>query len=85
MKENLLTIEYPDDVLLSLKESRYEFEQEAKYLLALKLYELGKISSGRAARLAGLRRVEFLLRLGRYRVSPFQADLDEIISESKND
>jgi predicted HTH domain antitoxin len=85
MKENLLTIKYPDDVLLSLKESREEFEDEARYFLALKFYELGKISSGKAAKLAGLSRVEFLMRLGRYKVSPFQVDLDEILTESRND
>lgn len=85
MRENLLTIKYTDDVLLSLKESKTEFEDEARYLLALKLYELGKISSGKAAKLAGLNRVEFLLRMGRYKVSPFQVDLDEILAESRND
>jgi len=83
MKENILRIKYSDDVLLSLKESKKEFEEEARYLLALKLYELGKISSGKAARLARLSRVDFLMRLGRYKVSPFQVDLDEILEESK--
>jgi len=69
MKENILTIKYSDDILLSLKESKEEFEEEARYLLALKLYELGKISSGRAAKLAGLTRVKFLMKLGKYKVS----------------
>ncbi len=85
MKENILTIKYSDDVLLSLKESREEFEEEARYLLALKLYELGKISSGKAAKMAGLSRLAFLMRLGRYKVSPFQTDLDEILEEAGSD
>ncbi len=85
MKENILTIKYSDDVLLSLKESREEFEEEARYLLALKLYELGKISSGKAAKIAGLSRLAFLMRLGRYKVSPFQMDLDEILEEAGSD
>jgi predicted HTH domain antitoxin len=34
--------------------------EEARYLLALKLYELGKISSGKAAKIAGTNRVVFL-------------------------
>ncbi len=85
MKENILTIKYSDDVLLSLKESREEFEEEARYLLALKLYELGKISSGKAAKIAGLSRLAFLMRLGRYKVSPFQMDLDEILEEARSD
>jgi len=35
MKENVLTIKYSDDILLSLKESKEKFEEEARYLLAL--------------------------------------------------
>jgi predicted HTH domain antitoxin len=85
MKENVLTIKYSDDVLLSLKETKNDFEKEARYLLALKLYELGKISSGKAAKLAGLNRVNFLMRLSKYKVSPFQVDLDEIVKESRDE
>lgn len=85
MKENVLTIKYSDDVLLSLKETKNDFEKEARYLLALKLYELGKISSGKAAKLAGLNRVNFLMRLSKYKVSPFQVDLDEILKESRDE
>ena len=83
-QEITLTIKYPEDLLLSLKESKEEFEIEAKYLLALKLYELGKISSGRAAKLAGLTRVEFLIKLEKYRISPFQVDLEEILEEARS-
>ena len=41
-----LKIPYSDDLLLSLKESPAEFEAEARLLLAVKLYELGKITTG---------------------------------------
>ncbi len=85
MNGNILRIPYSNDMLLSLKESKDEFEEEARYLLALKFYELGKISSGKAAKLAGMGRVEFLLRLGRYKVTPFQMDMDEILGESKGE
>jgi len=85
MKENVLTIKYSDDILFSLKESKEEFEEEARYLLALKLYELGKISSGKAAKMAEISRVAFLLRMGMYKVSPFQMNLEEIIAEAKSD
>jgi len=85
MKENILTIKYTDDILSSLKENKEEFEAEARFLLALKLYELGKISSGKAARLAGIKRVVFLRKLGQYQVSPFQVSISEIINESGND
>ena len=62
---NTLTIEYTDDVLYSLGLSDKEFAGEAKFLLAAKFYELGKLSSGKAARLAGMERVEFLFSLSK--------------------
>jgi predicted HTH domain antitoxin len=58
-----LTIEYNDDLLYSLGVSSEQFSEEAKFLLAAKLYELGRLSSGEAARLAGKERVEFLFAL----------------------
>jgi len=83
MKRNILHVPYTEDLLLSLKKSREQFEQEARFLLALKLYELEKISSGKAAELAGMDRVSFLLRLGQYNISPFQMSMDEILEEAE--
>ena len=60
-----LTLEYGDDILLSLGLSAEEFSEEAKLLLAAKLYELGRLTSGQAARLGGKGRVEFLMSLSR--------------------
>lgn len=82
MKENILQIPYTEDLLLSLKESKDQFERDARFLLAMKLYELEKISSGKAAKLAGLGRVSFLLKMGQYKVSPFQVSMDEILEEA---
>jgi predicted HTH domain antitoxin len=64
-----LTIPYDDSVLLEASLTRDEFEREAKLMLAAKLFELGRLSSGRAAELCGLGRVEFLLALPRVGVS----------------
>ena len=47
-------------------------------LAAVKLFELGKLSSGRAAQLADVPRAEFLLSLGRYQVSPFHFTTEEL-------
>ena len=64
-----LTIRYGDDVLLSTGLSRSEFDHEAALLLAGKLYELGRLSSGQAAKLCGKGRVDFLLSLPRIGIS----------------
>ncbi len=63
--QRALTIEYNDDILFSLGLSVEQFSEEAKFLLAAKLYELGKLTSGQAARLCGKGRVDFLLSLPR--------------------
>ena len=60
-----LTIEYGDEVLLGLGLSPAEFAGEARLVLAAKLYEMGRLTSGQAARLCGLSRVEFLVMLPR--------------------
>lgn len=81
-----VSVEYPVDVRLSLRESKEEFAKELKMLAAVKLYELGKISSGKAAALAGTDRVSFLLGLSNYRVSVFNYTSEELereVSEAK--
>lgn len=64
-----MTIEYGDDLLFSTGMSRSELETEARFLLAAKLYELGRLTSGQAAKLCGKERVEFLYDLPRIGVS----------------
>lgn len=70
-----LTIELPEDLLLATGQSRDEFVRDAKYLLAAKLFELGRLSSGKASELAGMNRVDFLIAMGRQGIAV--ADLDE--------
>jgi methyl coenzyme M reductase subunit C-like uncharacterized protein (methanogenesis marker protein 7) len=41
-----VSIEYPDELRVSLKYKRDEFADEIKKISLIKLYELGKISSG---------------------------------------
>jgi len=51
---------------------------------AAKLYELGKLSSGRAADLAGLSRVRFLQALGQYGVPIFDLTEEELAQDLRN-
>jgi predicted HTH domain antitoxin len=75
---NHLNIPYPPEVLWALQQEPAEFETEARLLLALKLYETGKLSTGLAAKLAGVPRVNFLFLLGQHGFSPFGEEPDEI-------
>ena len=76
MTTRRIAITVPEKVLLAEKTDEQAFANELRMLAAVKLYELGRLSSGRAAELAGMARVEFLLSLGRYRVFPLDAELD---------
>ena len=55
-----IQLEIPDAILISLKETPEGLSKQIRVAAAVKLYELGKLSSGRSADLAGMSRVEFL-------------------------
>jgi len=78
MATRQVTIDLPEKVLLAEKTDEEAFGKELRILAAVKLYELGRLSSGRAAELAAMPRVEFLLALGRYKVFPFEAELADL-------
>lgn len=78
MSTRQIVIDIPDKVLLAEKTDEVSFARELRLLAAIKLFELGRLSSGRAAELAGMPRVEFLLALGRYKVFPFQSELIDL-------
>jgi predicted HTH domain antitoxin len=78
MDTRQIVIDVPEMVLLAEKTDEVGFARELRMLAAVKLYELGRLSSGRAAELAGVPRVEFLLELGRYKVFPFEAELRDL-------
>lgn len=79
MKE--LSIEYPESILAILNLSTESFEHEAKIALAVKLYEMGRLSSGQAASLAGITRVDFLLLCKRYGAASVEWDREELEAE----
>lgn len=74
MKTILLNV--PDD--LDLKDYDYTM------IIASKLYEDGKLSSGQAAKLAGLSKKAFIELLGRYGVSVFSNSIDDLHHDLKN-
>ena len=78
---NTVLLELPLDALASPGASPEDLASEAKFMLALKLFEVGRLSSGKAGRLCGMGRVEFLLAAGRAGVPVATLDDDELRSE----
>ncbi|MEQ8974312.1 MAG: UPF0175 family protein [Coleofasciculus sp. C1-SOL-03] len=81
MMTQQIVINVPESVLQAENTDADAFACELCLLAAVKLYELGRFSSSRAAELAGMSRVEFLMNLGRYQVFPLEAELQDLESE----
>jgi len=69
--------------LLALKTSSDETTDVLRMAAAIKLFELGRLLSGAAARLAGVPRVVFLARLTDYGVDTFRLTAEELERETR--
>jgi predicted HTH domain antitoxin len=79
-----LTIDMPDTAFSAIRKSPSEFAAEMRLAAAVKWYEMETISQEKAAQIAGLTRADFILALGRFRVSPFQSTPEEIMEDLRD-
>ena len=78
-----LVVEYPEELPGLLKMTEAQFAAEVRFLAAAKFFELGKLSSGKAAAMAGLGRVAFLHKLGAYGFHTINLHDEQIEAELK--
>jgi predicted HTH domain antitoxin len=77
-----LTVDLSDSAIKALDaKTNDDAVANLRLAAAMKLYELGRLSSGAAADLAGLERVEFLDRLTDFGVNAFQESPEELSKE----
>jgi predicted HTH domain antitoxin len=78
----------PENFEMSVEMTRAELDHHLRLMAALKMFELGQISSGKAAELVGMSRIDFFQACSRYHVSIFNYTPDnaeqEILSDLKS-
>ncbi|KAF0242679.1 MAG: hypothetical protein FD180_3780 [Planctomycetota bacterium] len=77
-----VTLDFDESVLASVRQDSGGFGRELRLVAAVKWYEMRQLSQERAAAVAGLSRAEFMKALGRFGVSPFQTDPEELGEEA---
>ena len=78
-----ITFDVPNETVLALKVPVGEVGGALRMAAAVKLYELGKLSSGAAASLAGVPRVVFLSKLADYGVDTFDLSEEQFAKETR--
>ncbi len=76
-----LNIPYSEDLLLITGQEPEVFEREARFLLALKFFELRRISAGKAAELSGLSKPKFLAKVSALNIPVVDLDDDQLDTE----
>ncbi|NJN00104.1 MAG: UPF0175 family protein [Phormidesmis sp. RL_2_1] len=79
-----LTVNYPETLPDVVGSTQEQFEQEAKWAMAVKLFEMKRLSSGMAAALIGVDRVTFLLKLADYGVPMIDLSEADLLSDVAN-
>ncbi|MBZ5727566.1 MAG: UPF0175 family protein [Acidobacteriia bacterium] len=79
-----VTLSIPDETLRALKATPDDFAATIRFAAAVKLYEMGQLSSGAAAQLAGVPKPFFLSRLADHGVSTFDLSEEELTHDFKN-
>lgn len=77
-----IRIDYPQYLANSMRMDLEDFGREIKISALVKLFELGKVSSGVAAKVLNISRLEFLNLLERYKVS--YLDVDDLNEDLEN-
>jgi predicted HTH domain antitoxin len=79
-----LSLEVSEEILSLLKENPQEFAHDLKICAAVDMYRLGRLSSGKAAELAGISRIQFFHELSKHKVPLYDVSEEELDKDLDN-
>jgi predicted HTH domain antitoxin len=80
-----LSLPYSDDLLLMSGKTPHDLEAELSFLLAAKLFEIHRLSLGKAAEFCNMPKLRFMYELGRINIPVMNLDDDQIADELRDD
>lgn len=79
-----LSLPYPDDLLITSGKAPQALEEELAFLLAAKLFEMHRLSLGKAAEFCRMNKVRFMYELGRLQIPVLNLDDDQFADELRD-
>lgn len=83
MNTQMITIDFPSDILLTLNKNENELRQDIKLALAIRLFRQQKLTIGKAAQIAGLSRLDFETMLSENEVPISNLTIEDVINDSQ--
>lgn len=81
--QKIIELDLPSDILLALNENELNIKKDIKISYAMRLYQLEKLTLGKAAQIAGTSRLEFENILAENQIPISNLTLDEVLSDLK--
>ncbi len=81
--QRIIQVELPSDILLALNEDELGLKKDIKLSYAIRLYQLQKLTIGKAAQLAGLSRFEFENKLSDNQIPISNLNYEDVLDDSK--
>ena len=82
---HVLSLPYPDDLLITTGNGPQALEEELAFLLAVKLFEVRRLPLGKAAEFCRTGKLRFMFELGRMKVPVMNLDDDQIADELQDE
>ena len=81
MNTQIISIDFPSDILLTLNKNENELKQDIKLDLAIRLFWLQKLTIGKAAQIAGFSRLDFETVLSENEVPISNLTIDDVMND----